>query len=67
MDLLKDCLSVILLSTGEDIFIIHLARFNTKGFNLAQLVPDILSMILESDEILKVGAEVKGDTDLIER
>lgn len=67
MDLLKDCLSVILLSTGGDIFIIHLARFNTKGFNLAQLVPDILRMILESDEILKVGAEVKGDTDLIER
>lgn len=67
MDLLKDCLSVILLSTDEDILIIHLARFKTEGFDLAQLVPDTLTMILESEDILKVGAEVKGDADLIEQ
>lgn len=67
MGLLKDCLSVILLSTDEDIFVIHLARFNTEGFNLAQLVPNILAMILNSEDIVKVGAEVKGDADLIEQ
>ncbi|KAE9966299.1 hypothetical protein EG328_009018 [Venturia inaequalis] len=67
MDLLKDCLSVILLSTDEDIFVIHLARFNTEGFNLAQLVPNILATILNSEGIVKVGAEVKGDADLIEQ
>lgn len=65
MDLLKDLLSALLLSTDEDIFIIHLARFETEGFDLAQLVSDALSKILGSKDILKVGAEVKGDADLI--
>lgn len=45
----------------------HLSRFATEDFHLAQLVPDALHRILESKDILKVGAEVKGDADPIEQ
>ncbi|TID23746.1 hypothetical protein E2P81_ATG03313 [Venturia nashicola] len=52
--------------TDEDILIIHLPT-NTEGFNLAQVVPQVLTMILKSKDILKVGPEVKGDADVIEQ